>query len=356
MSSNKVILPGLIDVHVHLRDPWQMQKEDFYTGTSAALAGGFTKVFDMPNNEQHIVTEELLDKKIASASQKIVSDIGFYFSSLGEENIPEFEKVFPKVCGMKLFITTTTNMSGKRALNNLEELTRICEAWPDGKPILFHAEDDSVILGIEAAARSKKRVHFCHISSEEELKPILDAKNKGLNITCGVCPHHLFLTDKDRERFGAFAKMLPTLKPPKDQNFLWNHMDGIDIIESDHAPHTRAEKLGDNPPPGVPGLETTLPLMLTAEAEGKITREQLLSKLYQKPAEMLGIMPEKDTKIEVSMEEYEIKNEDLKTKCGWSPFAGRRVVGKVIKTFVRGELVYENSNILSRPGSGKIIS
>ncbi|HET7672975.1 MAG TPA: dihydroorotase family protein [Candidatus Saccharimonadales bacterium] len=350
-----ITLPGLIDLHVHLRDPWQLQKEDFYTGTSAALAGGFVKVFDMPNNEVHITTSELIDRKIASARKKAVADIGFYFSSLGAENISEFEKVFDKVCGLKLFITTTTNMQGARALNDLEELVKICKAWPAGKPILFHAEDHSVNMGVEAAKRSGKRIHFCHISGREELEPILAAKREGLPITFGVTPHHLFLTVEDKEKLGQLGNMLPSLKTRDDQDFLWGNLDNIDVFESDHAPHTLDEKVTSHSY-GVPGLETTLSLMLTAERDGKLTRKQLLEKLYYAPAKILGLTTEEDSKIEVDMSEYEIKNEDLKTKCGWSPFAGRRVVGKVKKTYIRGELVYEDGDILAKPGSGRIIS
>lgn len=350
-----ITLPGLIDLHVHLRDPWQLQKEDFYSGTAAALAGGIVKVFDMPNNEIHITTEELIDKKIASAKKKAVADVGFYFSSLGIDNIGEFKKVFDKVCGLKLFITTTTNMQGIRGLNNLEELVSICEAWPEGKPILFHAENDSVEMGIEAARRSRKHVHFCHISSRQELEPILSGKDEGLKITCGVTPHHLFLSTEDMENLGSLGNMLPNLKDPNDQKFLWDNLDAVDIFESDHAPHTKDEKVSAHSY-GVPGLETMLPLFLTAEQKGKISRSELLEKLYRKPAEILGIETDQDTKIEVDMSEYETKNEELKTKCGWSPFAGRRVVGKVQKVFIRGNLVYENGKVLVEPGSGQIIS
>ncbi len=350
-----ITLPGLIDLHVHLRDPWQLQKEDFYSGTSAALAGGFVNVFDMPNNEVHITTEELVDKKIESAKGKIVADVGFYFGSLGEDNISEFNKVSDKVCGLKLFITTTTNMTGKKALNDVEELTRICEAWPSDKPVLFHAEDNSVDMGIEAARRTGKRVHFCHISSQEELEPILKAKTEGLAITCGVTPHHLFLSTEDKEKLGSLANMLPSLKPPADRQFLWANLNNIDVIESDHAPHTKDEKIIKDSY-GVPGLETTLPLLLTAERDGKISREQILDKLYETPARILGLKPDENTKIEVDMSEYEIKNEDLKTKCGWSPFAGRKVIGKVKKVYIRGNLAYENGQVLAKPGSGRIIS
>ncbi len=149
--------------------------------------------------------------------------------------------------------------------------------------------------------------------------------------------------------------MKPFLKTQADQDFLWQSMEHIDVIESDHAPHTKAEKDSDNPPFGVPGLETTLPLMLTAEAEGRITRDQLLERLHANPARIFGIKLDENTHIEVDMGEYEIRDEDLLTKCGWSPFAGRRVIGKVKRVILRGETVFENGKVLAKPGSGKII-
>ena len=348
-----ITLPGLIDPHVHLRDPWQLQKEDFYTGTAAALAGGYTTIMDMPNNEEHIVTEGLLDKKIASAKGKIVCDVGFHFGSLGG-NEAEFSKVQAKTCGLKLFITLTTNMGGRRALSDIDELVKLAQAWPPHKPILFHAEDETVALGIEAVKRSGHFAHFCHISSQEELVPILKAKEAGLPVSCGVTPHHLFLTSADRERLTSLGVMKPSLKDSDDQRFLWDHLDGVDIVESDHAPHTLAEKK-TLAPPGVPGLETTLPLMLTAEAEGKLTRKILLEKLHDNAAKIFNVSTDPATNVAVDMSEYVIKNEDLLTKAGWSPFAGRRVVGKVQKVTLRGQIVFENGKVLAKPGSGRII-
>ena len=351
-----ITLPGLIDPHVHLRDPWQLQKEDFLSGTSAALAGGYVVVMDMPNNEKHIVSEALLNKKIASARSKVVCDIGFHFSALSSDTIGEFAKVKDKVIGLKLFITTTTNMDGQKGLNNIDELELIFNAWFESKPILLHAEDETVKLGIEAARRTGRRTHFCHISSEQELIPILRAKEEGLPVTCGVTPHHLFLSKADSQKLGPYGQMKGGLKSKRDQQFLWDHLDAIDIVESDHAPHTKAEKESPNPPPGVPGLETTLPLMLTAEAEGRLTRARLLELLHANPARIFDVPTDDATKIEVDMREYEIRNEDLLTKCGWSPFAGRRVIGKVRRTVVRGEVVYEDGRVLAKPGSGRILT
>jgi carbamoyl-phosphate synthase/aspartate carbamoyltransferase/dihydroorotase len=350
-----ITLPGLIDPHVHLRDPWQLQKEDFLTGTSAALAGGYVAVMDMPNNQEHIVSEELLDRKITSARLKAVCDIGFHFSALNADTIAEFAKVKDKAIGLKLFITTTTNMDGQKGLNNIDELELVFNAWFENRPILLHAENETVKLGIEAARRTGRRTHFCHISSEQELVPILRAKEEGLPVTCGVTPHHLFLTEADLEKLGPYGLMKPSLKPKHDQQFLWDHFDGIDIIESDHAPHTKAEKESKNPPFGVPGLETTLPLMLTAEAEGRLTRAQLVERLHTSPARIFDITPDDTTHIEVDMNEYEIKNEALLTKAGWSPFDGRWVIGKVKHVVLRGETVYADGRVLAKPGSGRIL-
>ncbi len=345
-----ITLPGLIDPHVHLRDPGQTEKEDFFTGTSAALAGGFTTVLDMPNNLVPITTLERLEEKMASAREKAVSDIGFYFCSQGD-NYGEFAKVIDKVVGLKLYLNVTT---GNYVIHP-ERLLATYEAWPSDKPIVLHAEDDVSELVWKTLGAVPKRTHIAHISSRAELEFVIKAKDAGLPITCGVTPHYLFLTHEDRKRLGAYGYMKPLLKTKDDQDFLWKNMEYIDVIESDHAPHTKAEKDSDNPPFGVPGLETTLPLMLTAEAEGRITRAQLLERLHDNPARIFGVPTDDSTHIEIDMDEYEIRNEDLLTKCGWSPFAGRRVVGKVTRTVLRGEILYENGRVLAKLGSGRIL-
>jgi carbamoyl-phosphate synthase/aspartate carbamoyltransferase/dihydroorotase len=150
--------------------------------------------------------------------------------------------------------------------------------------------------------------------------------------------------------------MKPVLKSKADQDFLWQNIDYIDVIESDHAPHTKSEKQSANPPFGVPGLETTLPLMLTAEAEGKLTRKQLIDRLHSNPARIFGIVIDDTTTLSVEMSEYEIKNSALLTKSGWSPFNGKRVIGKVKEVVLRGKTVYSNGKVLVTPGSGRIIN
>lgn len=345
-----ITLPGLVDPHVHLRDPGQTHKEDFLTGTSAALAGGYTTVFDMPNNAEPITTLERLEAKVTSARKQVVSDIGFHFGSLGD-NFDEFAKVIDKVSGLKIYMNVTTG--GYKI--DADKLIEIYKAWPSDKPILLHAEDDVSEVVLKTLKAVPKRTHICHVSLESELTFVMRAKEQGLPITCGITPHHLFLTEEDAERLGPYGHMKPLLKSASDVKFFWEHIDAVDLIESDHAPHTREEKDSDTPPFGVPGLETTLPLMLTAVQEGKLTQAQLIERLHTNPARLCNVKVDDTTKVEVDMSEYEIKNEDLLTMCGWSPFAGRRVVGKVKTVYLHGTKVFENSKVLAAPGSGTIL-
>jgi len=346
-----ITLPGLIDPHVHLRDPGQTNKEDFLSGTTAALAGGYTTVLDMPNNLEPITSLGRLEAKIKSAKSKTVCDIGFHFGTLGD-NFAEFPKVIDKVTGLKVYLNVTTGnfiIDGSKLLD-------IYRAWPGEKPILLHAEDDVSDLVFGVLRKTKKMTHICHVSSRAELEFIIQAKKEGLPISCGVTPHHLFLTEADEKVLGPYARMKPSLKPQADQDFLWNNMEYIDVIESDHAPHTKAEKDSDSPPFGVPGLETTLPLMLTAVSEGRISHQQMIDKLHTNPARIFDISTDLNTRVTVDMSQYEIKNEDLKTKAGWSPFAGRKVVGKVVQVDLHGKTVYKDGQLLAAAGSGNIIS
>lgn len=343
-------LPGLIDIHVHLRDPGQTYKEDFYTGTLAALAGGYTTVFDMPNNTVPVTTAKRLQHKIDLAKNKTVCNIGFHFGSLGN-NLAEFNKVANKAYGLKLYLNMTTG----GYLLDPDNLVKIYQAWPKTKPILLHAEEDIIETAIEVVRRTGQPTHVCHISSEAELAAIMVAKREGLPLTCGVTPHHLFLTEKDELRLGAYGKMKPSLKSQADQQYLWDNFKHIDVIESDHAPHTKKEKESDEPF-GVPGLETTLPLLLQAEREGKLSRQQIIEKCVTNPAKIVGLKLLKTTYIDVEPIEYQVSNQELKTKCGWSPFAGRVVFGKVRLVVISGKKVYENGELLIEPGAGKVIA
>lgn len=340
--------PGLIDIHVHLRDMGQEHKEDFYTGTSAALAGGFTTVLDMPNNLQPITSLQRLQEKIFTASTKTVCDIGFHFGTLGD-NFEEFEKVKGLVFGLKVYLDVTTG----HFIIDEAKLDKVFEAWPGDTPILAHAEGPMVTLMAKMVRKHGKKAHIVHVSSKEELETIMAAKKEGLQLTCGVCMHHLYLTKEDEKKLGAYGLMKPSLKTQEDIDFLWQHIDSIDVIESDHAPHTKEEKDSDNPPFGIPGLETTLPLLLRAEADGKITREKIIDMCHTAPARIFEIPVDENTFIEVDeSEEYFIKNEELHTKCSWTPFSDIKMKGKVVSVTLRGKEVYKNGKILAERGTG----
>ncbi|HUC95485.1 MAG TPA: amidohydrolase family protein [Candidatus Saccharimonadia bacterium] len=341
-------LPGLVDIHVHLRDPGQTQKEDFYSGTMAALAGGYTTVFDMPNNAEPITTVVKLKEKIKIAKTKVVSDIGFHFGSLGD-NLSEFEQAKKLASGLKLYLNVTTG----NYLLDPSYLLKIFKAWNSKKPILLHAEADVIKTALKITQQTKQPTHVCHVSCRDELMPIIEAKKAGLPVTCGVTPHHLFLSNKDELRLGNYGLMKPALKPKSDQDFLWNNMGYIDVIESDHAPHTRTEK--KEGAFGVPGLETTLPLMLQAEREGKITRQDLIIKCSTNPRSIIGLSEDPTTYVEITPEEYKISNAQLKSKCGWSPFDSQSVFGRIKRVVMRGKTVFENGETQVKQGSGRII-
>lgn len=341
-----ITLPGLIDIHVHLRTPGQEEKEDFKTGTSAAIAGGFTTVLDMPNNKVPITTSGLLQEKMTLAKKNAFCDIGFYFGSLGD-NLEEFERIKNLVFGIKLYLNQTTG----NFLIDENKLRAIYEAWPGDQPILLHCEGETLPMALKIIKSTKKKTHICHVSSKDELSQIIQAKSEGLPLTCGVTPHHLFLTDIDGQKLGPYGKMKPSLKSPADQQFLWNNLESIDLIESDHAPHTKTEKESNNPPFGVPGLETTLPLLLTAVHKGKLTINEIKRLLHTNPKRIFNIPTDEKTYIEVDETvTYNLSPETLFTKCGWSPFTDKKVFGKVKSVYLRGFKVFEDGEILKQLG------
>lgn len=347
-------LPGLIDPHVHLRDPGQTEKEDFLTGTTAALAGGFTAIIDMPNNKTPITTLERLEEKKEIASSQIVCDIGFHFGTLGD-NLDEFNKVTEKgsgVLGLKIYLNQTTG----NFLLDKKHLGEIFEKWPESLPILFHAEEETFDDVLEVAKQYPRKIHLCHMSTAYELKRVIEAKEAGLPVTCGVTPHHLFLTEKHFEKYGSFAMMRPPLRPKEDVDFLWNHLSDIDCIESDHAPHTLEEKQSDNPPNGIPGLETTLPLLLTAVSDGQLSLDEVIRLCHLGPKTIFQIDQGEETFIEVDPDqEYLLDQTTFFSKAKWSPFHQWQMRGRLVSVTLRGEKVFSNQTLQANKGSGKLL-
>jgi carbamoyl-phosphate synthase/aspartate carbamoyltransferase/dihydroorotase len=175
-------------------------------------------------------------------------------------------------------------------------------------------------------------------------------------VSCEVAPHHLFLQKADEARLGPFGIMRPVLGHPSDVAALWEHLEEtVDCIATDHAPHTIAEKKSDQVPPGVPGLETSLLLMLSAVLQGRLTSERLIELMVRNPRRIFGLPEQPDTSVEVELEPQFINNEKLFSKCGWTPFAGMEVAGQVKKVILRGKTVFADGKVLARPGSGQLL-
>lgn len=349
-------LPGMIDVHAHLRDPGATAKEDFYSGTCAALAGGVTLVLDMPNNPVSTVSLSALKEKEKIAQKKAVCDYGFIFGASQIDNTSEFKKIISRVCALKIYMDQTT---GTLLVEKLAVLETIFKKWESAKPIMIHAEDATLAKAISLGYLYKRRLHCCHISLGEEVELIKRAKEKGMKITCEVTPHHLFLTEKDGKKLGPFGVMKPSLRTQQDVDALWKGIkEGvIDIVATDHAPHTKEEKESSKPPFGVPGLETALPLLLTAVQQRRITLEKVIELYCENPRKIFNLPKQKKTFIEVDLKQkWEIKNENLQTKCSWSPFNRWVVYGKVEKVILRGKTVFEKGKIIINKGFGKNIT
>jgi len=344
-------LPGLIDPHVHLREPGATHKEDFDSGTAAALAGGFTCVLDMPNNQPPITDAATLQAKQAAACAKARCDYGLYLGA-GVDNVTGAAALAPQVVGLKCYLDQTF---GPLRLDTLEALVQHAERWPRESPLLVHAESRSMAAAILVAQLTGARLHICHVSRAEEIDLIRRARDKGLAITCEATPHHLFLTAADAATIGAGrSEVRPRLADARDRAALRAHLALIDCFATDHAPHTLAEKGGANPPPGFPGLETALPLYLELVREGLLTLDELVVRTVYNPRRIFSLPEQPDTWIEVDTEaEWVVRGAELHTRARWSPFEGRRLRGRVTRVVLRGQLAYENGSVLAPPGSGR---
>ena len=348
-------LPGLVDVHTHLRVPGGEHKEDFATGTAAALSGGFTCVLAMPNTSPPLVTRTALQGARQLAQASIRCDVGL-FGGASPEHIDDLAALAEHAVGLKIYLNDTF---GPLRVEDLPTLQACFDRWPRTKPIAMHAEGQSVAVGIGLAAAYHRPVHFCHISRRDEIELIASAKQAGLPVTCEVTPHHLFLTEADAHRLGPLGDMRPRLARQDDQDALWQHLaNTVDCIATDHAPHTLAEKASDNPPPGVAGLETSLPLMLTAVRQGRLTMARLVELMAVNPRRVFGLPDQADTFVEIDPDaRYEIANHALHTKCGWTPFAGMQVWGRVQRVVLRGAVAYDSDDPdrMAQPGSGRLV-
>lgn len=342
-------LHGMVDPHVHLRDLAWAHKATFASETAAAIAGGYWAVFDMPNTPPNATTRAALELKLKTLSENALCDWGAYFGASQEDNWDEYVSV-DDVCGLKIYNNATT---GNLLIENRAQREKHYQHWPAHKVIAVHAEGQTVLDILELVRMTRKFTHFCHISTAEEIRYLQAAKAEGLPISVGVTPHHLYLSENDIAHLGALGLMKPELKTKADCEALWDAVRSgvVDVIESDHAPHTLDEKYSDKPPFGVPGLETTLPLMATAVHEGRISEERMVDLLTSH--RIWNIQPDDKTYTLVEMDAaYTIEKQDLRTACCWSPFEGMHVHGKVREVWIRGQQVFDGEDVLALKGDG----
>ncbi|XP_027706214.1 CAD protein isoform X1 [Vombatus ursinus] len=352
MTSQKLVrLPGLIDVHVHLREPGGTHKEDFASGTAAALAGGVTMVCAMPNTRPPIIDAPAfaLAQKLAETGARC--DYALFLGA-SSENAGTLGAVAGAAAGLKLYLNETFS---ELRLDSLAHWMEHFETWPHHLPIVAHAERQTVAAILMVAQLAQRPVHICHVARKEEILLIKAAKARGVPVTCEVAPHHLFLSQADLERLGpGKGDVRPKLGSPEDVEALWENMAVIDCFASDHAPHTLEEKTGSKPPPGFPGLETMLPLLLTAVSEGRLSLEDLLQKLHHNPRRIFHLPQQEDTYVEVDLEhEWTIPSHMPFSKAHWTPFEGQRVKGTIRRVVLRGEVAYIDGQVLVPPGYGQ---
>ena len=354
ISSSRIVrLPGLVDTHVHLRDPGQTHTEAFGTGTAAALAGGVTLVCAMPNTNPSITNEKTLAVAKERASRKAYCDYALMIGATNSnsESIPVLSS---QVSGLKMYLNETFSTL---QMDSVVDWASHFKNWPKDAPICVHAEGRTTAAAILLAGLHDRSLHVCHVARREEIEIIKAAKMKGMRITCEVCPHHLFLTKDDLKRIGNDkGQVRPHLVTQDDQNALWENMKYIDSIATDHAPHTLEEKQAEKAPPGFPGLETMLPLMLTAVNDGRLTLDDIKEKMCFAPRRIFGLPVQPDTYIEVNLDEkwmIPLNPGWGFSKAKWTPFAGKKVVGKVKRVVLRGELAYVDGEILVPQGYGQ---
>jgi carbamoyl-phosphate synthase/aspartate carbamoyltransferase/dihydroorotase len=346
-------LPGLIDPHVHFRDPGATHKEDWDTGTSAALAGGFTCVCDMPNNTPPITDAASLAIKKQHARELARCDYGIHLGA-GADNIESAAVLASQVVGLKMYLDQTF---GPLRLDSLDVLIAHMQRWGANRPLMVHAEGRTIAASILVAHLANRPVHICHVARKDEILLIRAAKERGIQVTCEVAPHHFFLDESHLVKIGAGrSEVRPRVASSEDVAALRANIDIIDCFATDHAPHTLVEKDSPKPPPGFPGLETALPLYLELVREGLLTMDGLVARTVDNPRKIFGIPEQRETWVEVDTEAtWTARGADMFTRAKWTPFEGWNMRGRVTRVVLRGQAAFEDGKILAQPGTGRDI-
>ena len=380
------LLPGVIDDHVHFRDPGLTHKADMYTESMAAAAGGVTSYMDMPNTNPQTTTLEALENKFQDAATKSIVNYSFYFGATNN-NADDLAKLDKKhVCGVKLFMGSST---GNMLVDRMETLKNIfanagmliathCEdqniisanaaayqkKYGDDPEVRYHPEIrseeacyESSALAVQLAKETGARLHIMHISTAKELTLLEDKPIAEKNITAEACVSHLFFCDEDYEKFGTRIKCNPAIKSKKDRDALRQALtcNLIDVIGTDHAPHLLSEKQGGalKAVSGMPTLQFSLTAVMELVHQGQLSIEQLVQKMCHAPATLYQIERrgfirpgyQADLVLVNPQKEWTVTNDCLLSKCGWSPMEGETFHSKVEKTFVNGHLVYADNQV-----------
>lgn len=344
-------LPGLIDPHVHVREPGATHKEDWDTATAAALAGGFTAVLAMPNTHPPVTDGKTFKLSLAAARQKARCDYAQFLGG-GPDNTAWPAGLPQRAAGLKLYLDQTY---GALRLDNMALWLAHFAAWPKDLPIVAHAEGRSLAAVILLAALYDRPVHLAHVSLREEILIIRSAKEKGFKVTCEVAPHHLFLSEEDVPTLGpGRSEVRPRLASAADRDALWENLAVIDCFATDHAPHTLAEKDSSNPPPGFPGLETALGLLLGAVKVGRLSLDNLVLRMATNPRRIFSLPEQPETWIEVDEHAaWQVCASEMHSRCAWTPFEGWQLTGRVRRVVLRGQNAYRDGQVVSPPATGQ---
>lgn len=372
--NGKIVLPGIIDEHVHFRVPGNEHKEDWKTGSKAAIAGGVTTVLEMPNTNPPTTTQALLEEKREIAERDSFCNYGFHFGATNE-NFNEMETV-TGINSIKVFMGSST---GNLLIEDENILKKVFEtAKKRNLVVTLHAEDEQLIKqnferteeknhaiahnkirnnetelkAIEKAIGLNRNIgaklHFLHVTTKQGIELIARTKKRCDNISCEVTPNHLFLTEQFTREKGNLGKINPPLRSKEDVQALWKAINNgtVDCIATDHAPHTIEEKNQEylKAPSGIPGIETMLPLLLNAFNQNRISLQKIIQLCSENPARIfnlrnkgkIALNNDADLTIIDLKKEKTIKNEELQTKCRWTPFNEKKLKGTIEKTIVKG--------------------
>ena len=389
------LIPGVIDDQVHFREPGLTHKADIYSESKAAAAGGITTFMEMPNTVPQALSQKLLQDKYDIAEKNAFTNYSFFMGA-SNDNIDEVLKTNPKnVAGIKVFMGSSTGnmlVDNEKTLENIfrnspmlvathcedeETIRRNTEIYKqkygENVPISSHPKIRSVeacylssSMAVNLAKKLDTRLHILHISTEKELelfdntKPLTEKK-----ITAEVCVHHLYFDERMYDEKGTYIKWNPAVKSESDKNALWKALldDRLDIIATDHAPHTIEEKENTyfKAPSGGPLVQHSLPLMFDMVTEGKISYEKVVEKMCHAPAQCFHVKERGYLRegyfadiVLVKKSDWTVSKENILYKCNWSPFEGRTFNHEVDKTFVNGKLVYSNGKILMESAGSRV--